>query len=193
MLRKIKLYGYLKEKYGDEYLLAVDTPAEAVRALGVQLPGFKELVRKGEFHVLIGDKKIDETELTITAGTIDTIHFVPLAVGSKDDGILKVILGVVLIGVGFAVGAGAIAGTFAATFSNQLIVMGAGMLLNGIGQMLSPTPDSGGNEPVDTKQSYMFGNPQNVTEEGNIIPCAYGTPWCGSLVISAGLDVKEVI
>ena len=78
MLRKIKLYGYLKEKYGDEYLLAVDTPAEAVRALGIQLPGFKDLVRKGEFHVLIGDKKIDETELTITAGTIDTIHFVPI-------------------------------------------------------------------------------------------------------------------
>ena len=107
MLRKIKLYGYLKEKYGEEYLLAVDSPAEAVRALGIELPGFKALVRKGEFHVLIGDKKIDETELTITAGTIDTIHFVPLAVGSKDDGILKVILGVVLIGVGFAVGAGA--------------------------------------------------------------------------------------
>ena len=86
----------LKKKYGEEYLLAVDSPAEAVRALGIQLPGFKALVRKGEFHVLIGDKKIDETELTITAGTIDTIHFVPLAVGSKDDGILKVILGVVL-------------------------------------------------------------------------------------------------
>jgi len=39
-LRTIRLYGPLGTRFGREFRLAVDSPAEAVRALCVLLPGF---------------------------------------------------------------------------------------------------------------------------------------------------------
>ncbi|PNQ53699.1 phage tail protein, partial [Vibrio agarivorans] len=38
-LRTIRLYGILGSRFGRTFRLAVSTPAEAVRALAVQIPG----------------------------------------------------------------------------------------------------------------------------------------------------------
>ena len=72
------------------------------------------------------------------------------------------------------------------------MALGAGMLFNGLGQALSPTPEVETNEGAETAQSYMFSGATNVTQEGNIIPVVYGVAWCGSLVISAGNDVEVI-
>lgn len=199
----VKLYGYLK-KYGKEYSLDVDSPREAVRALSCQLPGFMDRVRAGEFRVIRGKKRVQnaltEEGLYMSMGGAAELHIVPVANGSKRNGLLKVILGVALIGISFAVagavggwttgiGSGMLAGLTAKTF----LMLGAGMLLNGLGQMLSPTPSVDSNESPDSRPSYLFSGNQNISEEGNIIPVAYGAPWCGSLVLSAGMDVEEVV
>lgn len=197
-LKKIVLHGYLKE-FGVSFDLDVSTPAEAVRALRVQIKGFEAAIRKGEFRVIRGKNKlknaIEERELLATFGRAEKLHIVPVAIGSKNNGLLKVILGVALIGVSFAVGAGAL-GAQGALFgikAGTFLTLGAGMLLNGIGQMLSPTPETESNESPASRPSYMFGGAQNLTQEGNIIPVAYGKKvWCGSLVVSAGMDVQEV-
>lgn len=203
-MKKIYLHGYLN-KYGRVYNLDVATPAEAVHAIGVQIKGFRADIRRGEFRVMRGKKNlknaIDETELTASFGTSDELHIVPVAVGSKNNGVLKVILGVALIGVGWGVSAGALStggvvGANAALFgikAGTYIAMGAGMLTTGIGSLLSPTASLSGATNQDEKQSYLFSGTQNLTSEGNIIPCAYGKKvWCGSLVLSAGMDVQEV-
>lgn len=198
MLRKIVLHGSLEE-YGKEFNLDISTPAEAVRALCCQIKGLKGAIRKGEFRVIRGKRDennelknaIDENDLPMTMGKFDELHIVPVAVGSKNNGVLKVILGVVLIGVGFAVAgtsAGALFGIKAETFK----MLGAGMLFNGIGQMLSPTVDS--NESAADKPSFSFNSGANLTTEGNIVPVAYGKKvWCSSVVLSEGMDVQEVL
>lgn len=185
MKRKVVLHGYLKRRFGESFILDIESPAEAVRALAVQLQGFVQSVRCGEFRVLRGKTALDESELTMSLNNED-LHIVPMPVGSKRNGLLKVILGVAMIGIGLSLTNGALA------FGKQLVTMGAGMLLNGLGQMLSPTPKIDSNESADTKQSYTFGGAVNLTEEGNIVPVVYGKMWCGSVVISAGMDVEEV-
>lgn len=196
MTKKICLHGYLSEKFGKNFELDVQTPAEAVRALSVQLKGFAEAVRGGEFFVLRGKEKIEEHELIMSMGCAEELHIVPVAVGSKNNGVLKVVLGVVLIGVSFAVAGWSLAGmsniAFGSITAGHLLAMGAGMLLNGLGQMLSPTPTIDSNERPDSKPSYLFSGAQNLEEEGNIIPLIYGAPWAGSLVVSLGFDTQEV-
>ena len=117
-------------------------------------------------------------------------HLIPVPNGSKKNGLLKVILGVAMIGIGWAaMGAAKAAGIAASAFSKQLVVMGAGMVLNGVSQMISPAPtlDTGTSEGAATKQSYIFSSGANIGEEGNVIPLVYGKFWCGSLVLSAGM------
>ena len=44
-MRKVKLYGELAKKFGREFMLEVESVAEAVRALSANFPGFeKELM-----------------------------------------------------------------------------------------------------------------------------------------------------
>lgn len=199
MLTTVKLHGYLK-KFGKEYRLDIESPREAVRALACQIPGFMERIRAGEFRVIRGKNKIsnaiNEEELCMCMGDFSELHIVPVANGSKNNGVLKVILGVVLIGAAFMVAGASAAGMSATVFGSftagNMLMLGAGMLLNGLGQMLSPTPTVDSNESPDSRPSYLFSGNQNITAEGNIIPVAYGAPWCGSLVLSAGMDVEEV-
>lgn len=198
MLRTVVLHGYLAEEFGNTFHLDAQTPAEIMRALSVQLRGFASRVRAGEFFVVRGEEKIEETGLIMTLGSCAELHIVPVANGSKNNGVLKVILGVVLIGVGFAV-AGAFSGgamnmgaTLLGMSAKTFITLGAGMFLNGLGQMLSPTPTVDSNESADARPSYLFSGALNLSEEGNVIPVAYGAPWCGSLVASSGMDTKEV-
>ncbi|KEJ91680.1 tail assembly protein [Synergistes jonesii] len=196
MLRKVCLHGYLAEKFGEVFELDVQTPAEAVRALSVQLKGFASSVRGGEFFVLRDKEKLEEVELLMTMGGASELHIVPVANGSKNNGVLKVVLGVVLIGVSFAVAGWSMAGmsnvVFGSVTAGHMLAMGAGMLLNGLGQLLSPTPTIDSNESPDSRPSYLFSGAQNLEEEGNVIPLVYGAPWAGSLVASCGFDTQEV-
>lgn len=195
MIRRICLHGYLAEKFGEVFELDVQTPAEAVRALSVQLKGFASSVRGGEFFVLRDEEKIEEVELLMTMGSGRELHIVPVANGSKNNGVLKVVLGVVLIGVSFAVAGWSMAGmsnvVFGSVTAGHMLAMGAGMLLNGLGQLLSPTPTIDSNERPDSRPSYLFSGAQNLEEEGNVVPLAYGAPWVGSLVASCGFDTQE--
>lgn len=198
MLRKIILHGYLAEEFGGVYELDAQSPAEAVRALSVQIKGFAARVRAGEFFVIRGGKKIEELDLIMSFGKYAELHIVPVANGSKNNGVLKVVLGVALIGIGFAV-AGAFSGgalnmsaTLLGMSAKTFITLGAGMFLNGLGQMLSPTPTVDSNESPDSRPSFLFSGAVNLSEEGNVIPVAYGAPWCGSLVSSSGMDTRMV-
>ena len=184
-MKTVILHGRLR-RFGESFELDVQTPSEAVRALSVQLKGFASMLRRGEYHVLRDRRSIGIAETDMTMGDCAELHIVPVTAGSKRSGVLKIILGVALLGVGFMA-----AGGFGAM--NTYMALGAGMLFNGLGQMLSPTPEVETNEGAETAQSYMFSGATNVTQEGNIIPVVYGIFWCGSLVLSAGNDVEEVL
>lgn len=167
----------------------VASVSEAVRALCVQLRGFRGTVARGEYQVLVGGAYLDEEELPMEIGSDARIDIVPVPVGSKNSsGWIKVILGVALLAYGaFLGGATGILGIQAQTF----IQMGAGLALSGLGLLLSPTPTLSNSEKPDDLPSYVFNGALNITEESNCIPLCYGTFLCGSLVVSSGLSLED--
>lgn len=191
LIKTIHLHGDLKS-FGKSFTLSCENAKECVNALCCQLKGFRKRIRDGEFRIIRGKYKtknyLDENELDYRDSYTE-YHLVPIPKGSKRNGLFKAILGVAMLVTGFAMVGAAGSWAAAGTFAKQLTILGAGMALNGISQMISPSPslDNGTSEGAATAQSYIFSSAQNVAEEGNIIPVVYGKFWVGSLVLSAGM------
>ena len=134
-MRKVYLEGMLGEKYGSEWNLAVNSPAEAIQAIAAQRSGFKQYLIEGEnvqgYDVLIGDEQVSLEEcMLINPNMSPSYTFVPVIAGSKNAGIMM-ILGVALIAMtgGFAAfgyaGIGGLSATTGAVFSGTAAQLAA--------------------------------------------------------------------
>lgn len=182
-LRTIRLYGKLGARFGRLHRLAVDSTAEAVRALCVLLPGFEgELMTSRErgiaYACFLGKTNIGADQLRMNGGGED-IRIAPVLQGAKA-GFIQTIVGAFLVVAGFFLGV------------PILMYMGAALMVGGIIQMLSPqqakisTADSSANGA-----SYNFNGPVNTTAQGNPVPLLYGRMIVGSAVISAGILAQD--
>lgn len=100
-IRTIRLYGILGTKFGRVHQLAVNSAAEAIRALSIMVPGFERFLAESKdngfsFAVFIGGENIDETQLRNPPGS-DDIRIAPVIEGSKRGGIFQTIVGVALM------------------------------------------------------------------------------------------------
>lgn len=98
----IRLHGQLRQ-FGKSFRLAVKSPAEAIKALCVQIPGFERFLSNAksrglEFAVFRDKRNIGEKELSYNGA--GDIRIAPVVVGSKRGGILQTIVGAILIVVG---------------------------------------------------------------------------------------------
>lgn len=188
----IRLYGRLRQ-FGRSFRMAVSTPAEAVKSLCVQIPGFERFLSnaksKGlEFAVFRGKTNLTERELGFT-GEGD-IRIAPVITGSKRGGALQTIIGAVLIVVGLVI----TGGTFGAgaPFGSALIMMGGSMILGGVIQMLSP--QAGGlktSAAPENTPGYAFGSAKNTTASGSPVPLCYGKRRVGGAIISAAIYAED--
>jgi len=101
-MRKIYLEGQLGEKFGSEWNLAVNSPAEALTAIMAQRPGMRQYLASAEgvqgYEILVDNESIDiEEELIIQNPNMQQSYtFVPVIGGSKSSGLMMV-LGVTLL------------------------------------------------------------------------------------------------
>lgn len=58
---------------------------------------------------------------------------------------------------------------------------------------LAPSPDVGGSEAAANEPSFMFNGAANITEEGYAVPVVYGRVLTGSVVISVGTEVENIV
>lgn len=209
MLRTVVLHGALSAQFGPSFELDVKSPVEAVRALIVQLRGFRQAFREGHYRVLKSREHVADTldldEMKLRLGRAREIHIVPVLAGSAS-GWGKILAGVAIIGLAiaapYALGmAGGLSATFggisAIGFSGisfgSIAGFGALTALSGVSQMLSPTPTlTGGSASVDRKESFLFGSAQNVTAQGGPVPLVFGEFVTGSVVVSSGLSTEEI-
>ena len=189
-MKTLHLYGYMKDKYGDSFDLDVSTPAEAVRALSVQLPGFGEDIRQGNWHVLRGpledQEALDGEGVLVSLGHDHEVHLLPAVEGAGNGGLMAVV-GVVLFVAGFFVGG--------STWGPAMMAMGAGMAVGGIVTMTTKLPS--GTDPtvgdnVDQRASFLFNGPTNTSSQGVAVPRGYGRLRVGSIVISASVQAEEL-
>ena len=155
----IRLLGEAGRRFGRRFQLAVRTPAEALRALCVQIPGLR--------HYLIesGDKGVAWRVVTEHPDGLDEdqlfwpmskrLVLAPLPAG-RGGGVGKIVAGVALVaaaivlgplgggflGLGAGVGGGGVAGVgfLTAGASTALGALGASLIFSGVADLLTPTP-----------------------------------------------------
>lgn len=210
MLKTIKLYGILGQKFGREFKLDVANTREAMRALSVQIAGFEHFMlhaheqglrfavflkiknssnKRGKKRPAIYDH---ETKRLITGDNIgeeqldmnteaDTIHIVPRVMGAGgNNGILQLVLGAILIAASFIPGIGQAAQV-------ALIGAGAGMAMGGVASMLMPKIDTTQDQNQDGNRANKgFGGAVTTVAQGNPVPILYGQREIGGFIISAG-------
>lgn len=192
-LTTIRLYGALGARFGRVHRLAVQTSAEAVKALCINFDGFESYLMNAKkngmtFAVFRGKRNIGAQDFKELGGDSD-IRIAPVMEGAKKAGMFQTILGAVMVVAGVV--ASFIPGGQA--FAPSLLIGGASMMAGGIYQMLSPQPKGlQGRDDPDNKPSYAFGGSVNTLAMGNPVALLYGEREIGGAIISAGIVAEDI-
>jgi len=229
MEKEIRLYGPLAKFIGQRKFLAeISSAGEAVRMLLANFPGLERHMADQHYKVIVDGYDTDLEEIHYPAS--QTIKIVPV-LGGAGGGVGKIVAGVALVafaiatagvGSGFlGLGAGltGAVGPFAGGLTSGFILgsaastvigsIGVALVLGGVSQLLSPTPQLGQIGPasqsigssrttttegteMDPQESYSFSGIQNTSRQGTPVPVVYGETIVGSVVISAGIDVDTI-
>ena len=198
-LRKLKLYGDLAEHLEvKEIEIDVATVAKSIQCLLAYHPKAESYMMNRYYRILVDERPTELEELHYPAGRGD-IKIVPVITGESGRGLGSILLGAVFIGASiFMPGAapalgmtGFTAGSAGASaFSVALGNIGLGLMIRGIAQMLTPTPETPEEDP---ENSFAFNSPVNTARAGLAIPLIYGERLVGSAVISAGISTERVV
>ena len=207
MLRKIKLYGELAEFLSrDEFEAVVKTTAEAVKFLITNFPKLEAYMSNRYYQVLVGGNELDKDQIHDPVGKSE-IHFVPVISGAGGSSFNRILLGGALIGASFLFPGAGLFGTYgtgmtpaviagkgalATKIGTALSAVGAGLVLNGVSEILFPLPTPEEQED-DPRISFNFSGVQNTSRAGTAHPIVYGEIVCGSVVISASVDTNQVV
>lgn len=211
MLKTIHLHGELAERFEPSYRLAVETPAEGLRALIYQVRGFEQAIREGEFICVRGNYsegvECDLDHLRLNFGGVEEFHVIPAAIGRKE-GAGKILIGILMIGAviftggialaGGAMGAAMVAGggvafgglAFSGMLSAFAFGVGAMFVLSGAAMLLAPAPSA--SNAADEKGGFLFNGPINTAEQGGACPLVFGRIRAGSVVVSAGITAERI-
>ena len=196
-LTTIRLYGVLGAKFGRVHKLAVQTSAEAVKALCINFDGLEQYLYDAKkngmtFAVFRGKRNIGVQDFQDLAGDSD-IRIAPVMEGAKKAGMFQTILGAVMVVAGVIIGVTTNWTGVGLTFGAGLIMSGASMMAGGIYQMLSPQPKGlQGRDDPDNKPSYAFGGSVNTLAMGNPVAILYGEREIGGAIISAGVISEDI-
>lgn len=182
--KTIRFHGVLREKFGKEWRLEVNSVQDAMRLLAVQIEGLEQFLLNAHhnglrFSIFIDKRQtLSDKEVDMNLGT-ELIRIVPIVEGAGG-GLLQTVLGVVMLGVGvFTFGVGTAVGM-------ALIGAGAGMFVGGIAQMLMPKTTTQDANTDGNRSNHGFGSAVTTVAQGNPVAILYGEREVGGFIISAG-------
>ena len=217
-MKVVKVYGALRQLLGQcRFELDVVTPGQAIRALCVNFPGLDKWLIDSEkdgvgYRVAIGKQKATEEDvspLLLPFGEREVFSITPVVTGAGR-GSGSILFGIALIGASFlfpgaglfgtsglfgagqaVVGVSSVGVLQAAAVGTALSAVGAGLVLSGIAQVLSPTPQGPSFNDAQTLESFSFSGIVNTAKQGVPVPIVLGRAYAGSVVISSGPDVEQ--
>jgi predicted phage tail protein len=208
----IRLLGEAGRRFGRQFKLAVKTPAEAVRALCVQIPGLRQYLLDSEENGIGWRAVTDHAAGLDEEGLLWPMskRFVLAPIPAGKGGVGKIIAGVALVAVSILFApAGAFAGGLFTLGAQAVpIVAGIGLSLafGGIADLLTPTPKmpnvagpggigsgaTSGRSREEQERSFTFDKSNANTQQGEVVPVLYGERIIGSLpVLSFGLELQN--
>jgi predicted phage tail protein len=214
-MKVVKVYGALRKRLGQcRFELDVATPAQAVKALCVNFPGLDKWLIDSEqdgvgYRVRVGKQEATPDDVSVLAlpwSEREVFSITPVIAGAGG-GFGRILLGGLLIGASFLFPGAGLFGSSAfgvfgplapatigtlTTVGTALSAVGAGLVLTGVSQIISPTPPSGLElKEANRIQNFSFSGITNTSQQGLAVPIAYGRLFVGSAVISSGLDVDH--
>ena len=212
-MKVVKVYGALRELLGQcRFELNVSTPAQAFKALLINFPQLERFILDSEkdgvaYRMMVGRQHVGEdnvADLGLPLGEREVFSIAPVIAGAGG-GIGRIAIGVGLIAASLIFpGGGLFGGTvfgflggpvasaaFLTTVGTALSAVGAGLVLSGVSQMISPTPEpitAGRSEEQNQLESFSFSGIVNVSRQGTPVPVVLGRAYAGSVVVSSGLD-----
>ena len=219
MEKEIRLYGPLAKFIGQRKFLAeISSAGEAIRMLLANFPGLERHMADQHYKVIVDNYETDLDEIHYPASQV--IKIVPVLGGAGGGGVGKILAGVALVAAAIVLGpvsggflglgmglSGAGMGIVGSSVAILAGTIGTSLILGGVAQLLSPTPQLGQIGPasmgggrttttegteMDPQESYSFSGIQNTSRQGTPCPVVYGETIVGSVVISAGIDVDTI-
>jgi len=209
----IRLLGEAGRRFGRKFQLAVKTPAEAMRALCIQIPALRQyLLESGEKGIdwrVVTDHSEGLEEEQLLWPMSKRMVLAPLPAGRG--GVGKIIAGVALVAAAivFAPGgllAGSIFGfTLGSTAAMAIGSIGLSMIFSGVADLLTPTPkmpnvknvggsSTSGRDESEQLNSFTFDKSNANTIQGDVVPVLYGERIVGALpVLSFGLELQNYL
>ncbi|MGG8661079.1 tail assembly protein [Escherichia phage TR2] len=187
-LIKIKLGLSLGRKYGKIHELCVESVPEALRALSVNIPAFKEFMQSHvgqntRFAIFADGKNLNEHRIK-DFKAVKEIRIMPIPQGRKSGGLFQTVLGAALIGASFF---------FTGGIATAVLGAGISLAAGGIAQLLSPQATGLRNqESAQNRASYAFGSAVNTVAAGYPVCLPYGYRSVGGSVFSAGSYAQDI-
>ena len=187
----VNFYGDLSQ-FGRRFSLHAATPAEAMRALLLQIHGLRAHLEKGMYQVRFKKQDMSEASLQDDMSQVGggVLHIVPRVRGAGKWG--QVIAGAVLIVAGYFITN--LSFGWAAPVGGFMVKMGVAMMVGGAAQLLTKSPkmDNFQSSGEKASRNSSFSNVDNTVAQGSPVPLIYGTCYVGSRVISQGLESRRV-
>ncbi|MNC17991.1 Bacteriophage lambda tail assembly protein I [compost metagenome] len=190
--------GYLK-KFGNHKFF-VNTPAEAIKAMLMQVPGFDAAFRGAEKRGIQFAVRTEKRDITaveeLSMGKPKVLKLIPKYSGSKNGGFKFLAVAAIIAATVYTAGAAGVAGSgFLAAGSTSAAIatsIAVSFAIGGITQLLTPNPNglSTTSDP-DNRASYAFGGPVNTAAQGVPVPVFYGKREVGGAVISASIRAED--
>ena len=179
--RTIRFYGPLAKALGRRSFSAIglNSASEVMRCLLSNFPQLGSHMRGRHYRVVMNGRAISGEELNDPVGIGHEIHIIPAICGAGGGNPLTTILtGVALIGAGLLF-------PFASSF---LTPLGIGLVLQGVAEMISPTPNDTPESTDPSNRSYNFSGLQQTSRAGVPVPLVYGEIVTGSVVLSVNIE-----
>lgn len=188
-LIEVKLGLSLGRKYGKVHKLAVESVPEALRALAINIPAFKEFMhshtgQRTRFAVFADGKNVNEHRIA-DFHAVREIRIIPVPQGRKSGGLFQSVLGAALIGASFF---------FTGGIATAVLAAGIGLAAGGVAQLLSPQATGLNSQASETanRASYAFGSAVNTVAAGYPVCLPYGYRSVGGSVFSAGSYAQDI-
>lgn len=197
----IFLTGKLGLLFGNKWTLEVKSPAEAVRAIDINLKGKLREYLNGEgakkyYKVAIQKKNnlLDKEEIGNPSGRGD-IYIMPTIRGANSGG-GKILFGIALIAAAFLTG-GASIGISGALLTSQAgaltLGIAASLILGGVMQLLTPVPKISESSDSNQRSSNIFQGNASAVSQGGAVPIVYGRALVGPMPICISLTNTDQV
>lgn len=190
---RIYLYGALRKYCNNQPYVDLVAPSIKMGVQGLVMrfgEGVKDLIENNNWQIYskkyVGDKSekysFSEDDILKNHGK-DALHFYPVVEGRGKLGRIIVGVALTIVGIWYGITSGDW-GT-----ASKIIMAGVGNILLAVFAPSMPKMQ----DPEENRASFLFNTPVNSYAQGVGVPLVYGRFRTGSVVVSAGIDVEQMM